>query len=126
MMGFSIPKSTKPPAGAGSDRLESSLAMTGLDADTTLHFLRKASKGFRKFQQAFQIFPKTINFLQILSKNLTGKLLLIKALRPNLPAERSENFSVTPRLGPGLSASDFIRDASPKLRGVAHRQSGRI
>jgi hypothetical protein len=81
---------------AGSDRLESSLTMTGPTPTTLLSFgkLRKASE---KFGQAFQIVPKTINFLPIHSKNYTWKPRFLKGLGPNLSAERAENFSVTPR-----------------------------
>jgi hypothetical protein len=55
--------------------------------------LPKVSENFR---QAFQIVPKTINFLPKISENFTRKPILIKGLRPNAPAEAAKNFFVTP------------------------------
>ena len=48
----------------------------------------KLPKAPEKFRRAFQIVPKTINPLPISSENFACKPILIKALRPNLSAER--------------------------------------
>ena len=48
----------------------------------------KLPKASEKFRQAFQIVPKTINFLPIPSANFSGKPSTPNSLRPNLSAGR--------------------------------------
>jgi hypothetical protein len=72
--------------------------MTGLDADDPPF----PSESFQKLPKISPGLLKTFNFFQILSKNFTRKLRLVRHLRPNLTAETAENLRNAARRVPEL------------------------